>query len=356
MVRKGKSGAGNQERYKYEQEDRLFGLLNKLNNGEYCPSPLRRKQILVPKRRVAQVPSVDDKIVQHLICDGECATWLTKPLIHEATANTIGRGSDYASTIVKKHLTAFWREHHKPPYILKADIHNFFASIPHWRVYELIEKYVQDEDKAEIMRRFVNLTDIGLPLGLQQSQLLANLYLSELDHLVKQKFRFRYYARHMDDFYILSDSIEPLQEFMPWLENYLGSIGLELNPKTEIRYGDFDFLGFNYRLTDTGGVVKRWAKGKRKTKNNHLRLLAREFGEGKWTTADLEAKYFGFRVHLLKGNTRNVALATDRRFNSMLNEYGYKLVVIKHPKGKIRWRVKILPLQEEKQCQEQYHN
>ena len=32
------------------------------------------------------------------------------------------------------------------------------------------------------MNEFLKLTDRGIPLGLQQSQLLANLYLSDLDY------------------------------------------------------------------------------------------------------------------------------------------------------------------------------
>ena len=40
----------------------------------------------------------------------------------------------------------------------------------------------------------------GLPIGNLTSQYFANLYLSPLDHFVKQTLRCRYYVRYMDDF------------------------------------------------------------------------------------------------------------------------------------------------------------
>ena len=64
-----------------------------LNNGSYQPDPLREKQVLYPKRRIVQVPSLNDKIVQHVICDGYAYEPMTKSLIREASANTRGRGT-----------------------------------------------------------------------------------------------------------------------------------------------------------------------------------------------------------------------------------------------------------------------
>ena len=346
-VAKGKRGATNQEAFLYNLEDKLFDLMRRLYLNEFMPSPLRQKKLYVPKPRIAQVPGLEDKIVQHLICDGQTYFNLTNSLIPEATANTRGRGTDYARKMLARQCQSFWAKYHCRPFVIKADIHGFFAHILIERAKELLNKYEQDKDIRMIMFLFLNLLERGLPLGLQQSQLIANLYLSELDHITKERWHFHYYARHMDDFYILSPTKEPLEEYLAWLEEYLSSIGLDLNPKTGIFYGEFDYLGFHVIMTDTGKVVFRMDKSKRKKKNRHLKKMVKDLESGILTPDQFAIKYFGWRQHALKGDTRNMVRATDAKLDARLQEIGYRLFIIPHKKGKVRWRVKVIQMKED---------
>lgn len=323
----GKHGAPNQARYEYYLEENLYYLQMQLESGTFRPSPLRTKQIYIPKKRIAQVPSLVDKIVQHVICDNYAYDALTKPLIRETAACMRGRGSHYAVELFKEKLHWFYRKHECCPYILKCDIHSYFKAIPHGRLKNLIERYVLDDDVRRIMLQFVDMTEIGLPLGLQQSQLLANLYLSEMDHKIKEQFRARCYGRYMDDFYIMSTSEAELQIIWNWLIRYLAGIGLELNPKTDIFHGDVDFLGFSFRLTETGKVIARLRKDKRKTQKNRVGLMARQITEGKLTPEQAAQSYAGWRTHALEGNCRNLVLKMDERFDARLQEADYKLII-----------------------------
>lgn len=326
---RGKHSAPNQAQYLYELEERLYSLQYRLETHTFQPSPLRSKNIYIPKRRVAQVPSLEDKIVQHAICDFYAYDALTKPLIKETSACIQGRGAAYATDLFTQQLRRFWRTKHCKPYILKCDIHSYFASIPHDRLHKLVDRYIFDEDVKRIMLQFINMTNIGLPLGLQQSQLLANLNLSELDHKIKEQSHMRFYGRYMDDFYIMSDSKDELQILWKWIDTYIQSIGLELNPKTDIFYNDIDFLGFHFHLTDTGKVIMRIKNSKKKTQKNYLRLLTRKIHEQKITPEMAASSYEGWRAHALRGNCRNMVLAMDKRFNGYLNEIGYELIIYK---------------------------
>ena len=58
----GKRDRFNHDRYTYELEEKLFSLAFRLNSGQFEPAPLQLKDIRYPKKRVAQVPSKDDKI------------------------------------------------------------------------------------------------------------------------------------------------------------------------------------------------------------------------------------------------------------------------------------------------------
>lgn len=341
---KGKRNAPNQQRYRYNLEENLYNLAARLRDGTFEPTPLRIKQIYFPKRRQAQVPSQEDKIVQHATAD-TCAYFpLVAPLVKEASANTRGRGTDYGVDLLRKGLRRFWTKHHCVPFIVKADIHSFFASIPHDRVLQIVDRYLDDEDVRRIVKKFVALTERGLPLGLQQSQLLANLYLSELDHKLKERLGVEIYGRHMDDFYILCRTQEEAEHVLSWVKVYVESIGLELNPKTGIFYRSFDYLGFRFTMSDTGKIIVRVSKTKLKSKKHHLRKLVNQLAAKEITPKRMEDAYFGWRHHALKAkNSRTQVIRTDAYLDGMLRKIGYRLIIYKVDHGKVKWRVCIAP-------------
>ena len=322
----GKRDKPNHDRYTYELEDRLFSLAVQLSRGSYKPAPLQLKDIRYPKKRVAQVPSKDDKIVQHAICDNVAYWPLVSPLSEKASANTRGRGTDYGLRLLKDDFTKFYRKYRRPPYILKCDISNFFGSIPHDRAKELVRRYISDETELAVLDKFIDLTktDVGLPLGLQQSQLIANLYLSDMDHMIIGQ-RFPFYGRHMDDFYIMSDERKKLEDLLEWIDSYVESIGLKLNPKTVITYRAAEYLGFKVFITDSGKVIMRLLNSKKKTKRRQLRKQVRALKEGKITPEKLAESYHGWRQFAQKGDTHNMIKAMDEYFNNLLEPLGYHM-------------------------------
>ena len=82
------------------------------------------------------------------------------------------------------------------------------------------------------------------------SQILAIFYLSELDHIIKEKFKIKYYIRYMDDFVIINNSKNNLVELRKYIDDYLTKIDLKLNNKTMITNGKYgiSFLGYNFRI------------------------------------------------------------------------------------------------------------
>jgi len=341
----GKHGAANQAKYRYELEERLYSLQERLMDGVYHPDELRIKHIYFPKRRVVQVPSVEDKIVQHAICDGYLYQCITRPLIKETFACLRGRGERAASQTITDQLRRFYRKHNKRPYILKCDIRQYFASIPHERLLQLVDRYVGDSGAKQVVEQFISLTDIGLPLGLQQSQLLANLYLSEMDHYIKEKLHCKYYGRYMDDFYLMAESKEELEVALDWISTYVSNIGLELNPKTNITYNHVDYLGFTYFMTKTGKVVRRLRKDKAKTQRRFLRKLAEQVGSGEVTPEKAGEKYLGWRKHALKGDCRNLVRNMDQYFNQRLRKVGYAFRVVNKNEVKL-WQLSQRPRPE----------
>ena len=86
-----------------------------------------------------------------------------------------------------------------------------------------------------------------MPLGNLTSQFFANVYLNELDYFVKHELKAKYYIRYVDDFIILHNNKEILQEWKNRIKEFLGIIKLELHEKKSKVYPLYkgaNLLGF----------------------------------------------------------------------------------------------------------------
>jgi len=87
----------------------------------------------------------------------------------------------------------------------------------------------------------------GIPVGNLTSQLFANVYLSSLDHFIKEVLRQKYYIRYMDDMVILSSSKSELWDIFSLIKDFVEhDLKLKFNKKTQVfnvKRG-IDFLGY----------------------------------------------------------------------------------------------------------------
>lgn len=141
-------------------------------------------------------------------------------------------------------------------YYLKLDIAKYFYRIYHDKLMEILERKIKDPDMLELLNVIVKgdgtnafglsicdnvedaerLTDRGMPIGNLTSQLLANVYLNELDQFCKKVLGTKFYIRYMDDVIILSQSKEELHEIKERISKFLDDeLQLALNKKTCIR-------------------------------------------------------------------------------------------------------------------------
>ena len=313
----------NHVRMRFQLEPRLTALLVNLEEKTFEPSSLYTKQIYIPKKRVAQIPTVIDKIVQHVICDNYAYDALTKPLIKETSACMIGRGTHYAVLLVKEQLRRLCRTHGKDFYALKCDIKSYFASIPRDRLIKLVDRYVGDNDVKTIMLKYIALLEQGVALGLQQSQLLANLYLSPLDHYCKEALRAEAYGRHMDDFYIVSPDREYLVRCLARIKTFVENLGLTLNPKTTITHNKLNYLGFTFYLDDNGKAVQRLLNEKKHAKKRHIRMMMREVIHNERTVDSFVRSYMSWRSHVLHGDCYKMVDEWDSKIRAFLNMLGF---------------------------------
>lgn len=188
-------------------EDTLFDLRERLVAHTWRPAPCRRFRIVEVKPRTIDAPAVEDCIVYHGAMN-LLAPWFERRFIADSFACQKGKGTHAASYRVREFMRRASLEWGRP-YVLKADISNYFASIHHARLLSMLPRVTSDRDVLWLFEQIVlhnGAIERGLPLGCLTSQWLANLYLVALDHYVKDDMGIRYYVRYMDDFVILGPS------------------------------------------------------------------------------------------------------------------------------------------------------
>lgn len=292
---------------KYEDTElgNILKLIEDVNNGTYKISPYVEFRIFEPKERHIISTRLRDRVLQRSLCDNYLYKEITRHFIYDNYACQLGKGTDFARKRVKVHLLRFYRKYGRNGYALKCDIKNYFGSVPHYVAKEAIRKIVDDdwayERVAEIIDSYEG--DYGIGLGSQVSQLIMLSVLNDLDHIIKERYRCKFYGRYMDDFIILSDSKEHLREVKKFVSDYLNSKGMALNMKKTQLFKitqPISFLGFDYFLTKTGKVVM---KMNRKTVTREKRRVKKQVG----LLREKEG-FLAFRNHCSKGNCHHLFL------------------------------------------------
>ena len=297
-------------------------LQEELSTGTYRPGGYREFYVFEPKKRLIQTNSFKDKIVQHAFCDTILYDVLIRPFILDNYGSQIGKGTHFGLNRLRDFMREYYRRHGSADgWVLKADVHHYFASIRHDILKQDVRELLDDERSLALTDLIIDSTpgNVGIPIGNQSSQVFALLYLNKLDHLMKEGFRFRYYGRYMDDFYIIHESKDTLRAAWKAISEHLAERGLELNDKTQIfplRNG-LDFLGFHSYLTDTGKVVRKLRRASRERMKRKLRKYKVMYESGAITKEKITESYQNWRSHASHGNCHALIQKYDQLYNEI---------------------------------------
>jgi RNA-directed DNA polymerase len=284
--RRNKRGSASALSFEQALERNLCGLHAELLDGSYRPGRSICFVVTRPKPREVWAADFRDRVVHHLLYNR------IAPRFHAAfTADTCacipGRGTLYAAERLEHQVRSITRNWARPAYYLKCDLANFFVAIdkptlrdqlarrvhePWWlRLAELILFHdprldVDVRGPASLMRLvpphkslFNAPAHTGLPIGNLSSQFFANVYLDALDQHVKHRLRAPRYVRYVDDFVLLHESADWLNQALADITAFLpGRLHAQLNPrKTILQPVDrgIDFVGH---------VIKPWCRTTRR--------------------------------------------------------------------------------------------
>ena len=232
-------------------EENLFELRADLADRRYRHGAYVPFQICDPKQRQIHKATVRDRIVHQLVVSF-VEPLFERQFIYDSFSCRKSKGTHAAVTRLGVLLGRASNNNTRTVYALKCDVRKFFASIDHAILRDQLSSRIDDPD---ILRLLSNIIDShgasagkGMPLGNLTSQLIANIYLHELDWFMKHTLRQKHYIRYCDDFIILGLNRDALLSLVPKIADFIQArLKLALHPhKVTVRSWSqgIDFLGY----------------------------------------------------------------------------------------------------------------
>jgi len=293
-------------------EPNLIAIQESLIHKTYQTGPYHRFFVYEPKKReIASLP-LKDRVVQHALVS------VIEPIfeagfIDQSFACRTGKGAHKGVDTVQAYIRDVKRAHGSVC-ALKADISKYFPSISHDALKRMVRRRVTCKDALWLIDSIIDsaadaesLTPRGIPIGNLSSQLLANVYLNELDHFVKHTLREPRYVRYMDDFVVVHQEKAHLHTVRRDIEDFLwAELGLRTNSKTQVfPVGDggraLDFLG--YRIWPTHRALRKDSIHRMKRK---MRRMAAQYHKGDITWDDIDPVIMSWVGHARHADTYNL--------------------------------------------------
>lgn len=225
-------------------EANLEELRRELLSHTYKTSDYHIFTLYEPKERIIYKLPFRDRVVHWAIMLLIEPIW-TRNFTRDTYACVKGRGIHPLLNKLRRDLQD---DPEGTAYCLKLDVRKFYPSINHEILKEVIRQKIKDPELLWLLDGIIDSADTGVPIGNYLSQFFANLYLSELDHLLKESYGVRYYYRYADDIVLLADNKEKLHGWLVAINDYLNDyrrLSIKKNYQVyPVESRGVDFIGY----------------------------------------------------------------------------------------------------------------
>lgn len=282
------------------------------------------------KRRDIDALPIQERAAQKCLCKNLLTEAYSRSFIYDNSASLAGKGMDFQLDRLKKHLHDHYRKYGTDGGIYQSDFKGYFGSLPHDvikqrarakikddRLYALFCDFVDDFQKMKTADRTAERKH-GVGLGSEISQIIALDYASPIDHYVKDVRGIHGYGRYMDDGYVISNSLDELEDIKRNLYRIAEELGIAMSDKkniiTPFRHHSFTFLKMRVTLEESGKVTMKLSRKSIKAMRRKLDIFRRWVDEGKLDPEDVFQSYQSLRAHAKRCDSYDTLRAMDERF------------------------------------------
>lgn len=273
--------------FRRDQEKHLPAIGRKVISGRYTFSPFLERHIPKPdskELRTISIASIRDSIVQRALYE-YLYQFIDAKLSPSVFGYRKGISAHDAVRLIRKHFGE------GRVYVFDADLQKFFDTVNHDALLQMVSSLNLDTRANALIRRFLKTGKIppaqveehrkrkgkqikyspeprliGVPQGGVLSGILSNLYLSQFDGSIRE--RFPGLVRYADDFLVCCTSEDKCRQVHELVKAQLVPLKLQLHPKKTaecvMAARGVDFLGFRISL-----------RGLRVRKRNIQKFMAR---------------------------------------------------------------------------------
>jgi retron-type reverse transcriptase len=318
--------------FEYHLEPELLRLSDELRTRTYRPGPYHHFYIYERKKRKISAAPFRDRVVHHALCQVIEPLWETR-FIHDSYACRVGKGTHRAADRAQ----AFARQY---AYCLKCDIRQFFPSIDHAILKDMLGRIIADADVNWLIAQILHsgegvlaseytmqyfpsddpstlrstqgragsgqglwaaLRPRGLPIGNLTSQFWANVYLNPLDHFVKRELKCPAYLRYSDDFLLFHDDKARLHRWREAVMAFTADLRLTLHANKSVIFPTRDGVEFvGYRIFPH---YRRLRKDNVHAFARRLRRLRDAYHEGTMTLDEVSQSVQSWVAHAAHADT-----------------------------------------------------
>lgn len=325
--RRGKMWKASVARFAINGIESCLKLEEEIQNGKYLPRKPHTFTLTYPKVRPCSSTHIRDRVVQRSLNDNVVYPAMTKSFIYDNMACQTGKGTTAAMDRLNRFLRRYYINNgsSREGWVLQCDVEGYYRNMRHRDARERFRKRmgedITDRCMAWLERQYPY--DTGYEPGSQMVQILGISLLDPFDHAVKERMRAAIYMRYMDDFLLISPDREYLEECRRRIGEELGKLGMHLHPKKTRIYRLSDgipMLGFTFRLTETGKVIRILDPKNVKHERKKLFRMARLVKSGEMTRKKFDDCYRAWKAHAELGNSYRLLVRMDGYVKTLFTE------------------------------------
>lgn len=311
--------------------ERTVELANDLFCGKYKEGRTHIVPIQFPKKRTALAISFRDRVFQRSLNDVALYPQVVKSFIYHNLACQRNKGTNKARSEYKAMLHRAYLKYGTNKFqIIECDVKGYYDSMIHSVVDQIFARQCDEwtANTASSTLRSQYKGDVGYNPGPQMVQIAGIAYLDKFDHFVKETLREKLYLHYMDDTRTIVAPEADCKGILEKMADKLAEVGLSLHPKkTQVVTADKGglFLGFLFRVTESGKVLMLRDPAKVKDCRRRLRRLAVLVRRGRRSIEDFDNCYQCIRASMSEGNSMRLLRNMDQFVGSLRSEINGKI-------------------------------